>query len=97
MKAYILVRVDVKDGEQYKKYLAVTPKLIEKFGGRALARAGRTETLEGPQETRRVVVLEFPSMARAKEFYHSPEYQEARKLREHAAVGELVVVEGVPD
>jgi uncharacterized protein (DUF1330 family) len=95
MAAYIIVRADVTDWEKYRQYLNVTPALIEKFGGKAIARAGKTVTLEGPEENRRIVLLEFPSAEKAKAFYFSPEYQEARKLRENAAIGELILTEGI--
>ena len=52
-------------------------------------------TLEGPEESRRVAILEFPNIDKAKEFFYSPEYQETRKLREGAAEAQLVAIEGV--
>ncbi len=94
MPAYIIARVDITDVEQYRQYLNATPPIIEKYGGKAIARSTEPITLEGPEETRRIVILQFPSIAKAQEFYHSPEYQEARKLREDAATGELIVIDG---
>ncbi len=78
-----------------QKYLNVTPAIIEKFGGKALVKAGEMVTLEGPEEKRRIVILEFPTMEKAKEWYNSTEYQEARKLREGAAIGEIVAINGI--
>lgn len=95
MAAYLVVRVDIKDKEKYKQYLNVTPAIIERFGGRAIVRAGETVTLEGPEETRRIVIIEFPSMEKAKEWYNSLEYQEAKKLREGAAIGEIILIDGM--
>ena len=95
MPAYLIARVDVTDRERYRHYLNATPSSIEKYGGTAIARSTEPITLEGSEETRRIVILQFPNVENAKEFYHSPEYQEARKLREGAAVGELIVVEGI--
>ena len=95
MAAYIIVRITITDAEQYKKYLQVALGIIERYGGKAIVRAEKTETLEGEQENRRIVVLEFPSIEKAREFYYSNEYQEAKKLRENAATGELMIVEGV--
>src|SRR5579864_3353006 len=74
-KAYILVQVNVTNPQQYAEYTKVSPAAIAKFGGRFLARGGRTVTLEGPSASGRVVVLEFPSFERAQEFYNSPDYQ----------------------
>ncbi len=97
MPAYIIARVTITDPEQYRHYLNATPPIIEKYGGKAIARSTEPLTLEGPDETRRIVILQFPGVDKAREFYHSPEYRKARKLREGAAVGELIVVEGVTE
>jgi len=93
-KAYMLVQVEVTNPTQYAEYTKLSPAIIEKFGGRFLARAGRTATLEGPPAKGRVVVIEFPSFERAQEFYNSPDYQAARKVRAGAANAQFVLVEG---
>jgi uncharacterized protein (DUF1330 family) len=94
MAAYMIARIEVTDPEQYKKYIAVTPAIIEKFGGRFIARGGETVTLEGNEETRRVVIVEFPALDNIRAFYSSPDYQAAIKLREGAAELDLVGVAG---
>lgn len=93
-KGYIIAQVDVTNPQQYAEYTKLTPGLIEKAGGRFIARGGRTATLEGPAARSRVVIIEFPSFERAQEFYNSPEYVAARKLREGAATAQFVLVEG---
>ncbi len=95
MTAYIIAKINVTDMEQYKKYTAVTPGIIEKFGGRFIVRGGEVVTLEGPEEDRRVVLLEFPSLEQAQAFYNSEEYQAAIKLRTGAATGSFIAVDGV--
>ncbi|MHC4540451.1 MAG: DUF1330 domain-containing protein [Planctomycetota bacterium] len=52
-------------------------------------------TLEGPPESRRIVIIEFPELSDAEAFYNSPEYSEARKLREGVAVADFIAVDGV--
>lgn len=94
-KAYILVQVNVTNAQQYSEYAKLSPDIIEKFGGRFVARGGRSETLEGAAAPARVVIVEFPSYERAKEFYNSAEYQAARKLRAGAATAQFVLVEGL--
>ena len=94
MPAYMIARIKVTDPEQYKKYIAVTPGILANFGARFIARGGDTVTLEGPEETSRVVLVEFPSLERIREFYNSAEYQEAIKIREGAAEVSLVGVAG---
>ena len=94
MPAYIIARVQVTDWERYRQYTQATPAAIEKLGGRFIVRGGETITLEGPPETARLIVIEFPSLDQAETFYHSEEYSRARKLREGAATGQLLAVAG---
>ena len=91
----MIARVEVTNLERYKEYLEVTPETIAKFGGRFIARGGDTLSLEGPEETRRVVILEFSSLERARQWYNSDEYQEARKIRAGAAEAEFLAIDGV--
>ncbi len=95
MTAYLLGRVKITDPDRYKDYMKKTPEAIEKYGGKFIVRGGDVMTLEGEGETRRMVLIEFPSVEKAKEFYYSPEYQEAKKLREGAATGQFLVLAGV--
>jgi uncharacterized protein (DUF1330 family) len=94
-RAYLLVQADVTNAEQYSEYAKVAPDIVAKYGGRYLARGGRTVTLEGPPARSRVVVIEFPSVEAAERFYRSPEYTAARRLREGAAQAQFVIVEAL--
>lgn len=94
-KAYLVGQIDVTNPTQYAEYAKLTPAIIEKFGGRFLARGGKNVTLEGRSAPARVVVLEFPSFEKAQEFYNSPEYQKAKQVREGAASANFVIVEGL--
>jgi uncharacterized protein (DUF1330 family) len=95
MSAYLIVRMDVTNMEQYREYMKLTPEIIEKYGGKFVVRGGDKVTMEGPEETRRIVMVEFPSMEQAKAFYNSPEYQHAITVRAGAAEGQFVIVDGV--
>ncbi|MCZ6858769.1 MAG: DUF1330 domain-containing protein [Alphaproteobacteria bacterium] len=95
MAGYIIARVNVTDPEKYQDYTAVTPGLIAKHGGRFIVRGGETATLEGPEETGRIVVIEFDSLEQAKAMYESAEYQAAIKLRAGAATAQFLAVAGV--
>lgn len=94
-RAYLVVQADVTNAERYAEYAKVAPDIVSRYGGRYLARGGRTVTLEGPPARSRVVVLEFPSVEAAERFYRSPEYTAARQLREGAATAQFVVVEAL--
>ena len=95
MAAYIVARVSVADPSLLKDYLNATPPIVEKYGGKFLARGGPTITLEGPEETRRVVIIEFPALADAEAFYQSREYSQAKKLRADVAVAEFIAIDGM--
>jgi len=94
MAAYLIVRVDVTDPEQYDKYKLLTPAAIEAGGGKFIVRGGAHESLEGPDDPRRIVVLEFPTADMARAFYDSPEYTHARDVRAGAAEMHMTLVEG---
>lgn len=95
MVAYVIARVNVTDPAKYENYKALAPAAIDQYGGKYLARGGAIEMLEGPKETRRVVVLEFADMDSARAFYNSPEYQRAKAEREGAADGQFIILEGL--
>ena len=95
MPAYVIGRVNVTDPEQYAEYTAESPGTIAEFGGRFIARGGKTTTFKGPEETRRMVVLAFDTVEQAEAWYHSERYSRVRELREGAAEFEMVLVEGV--
>ena len=95
MAGYLIARVNVTNPEAYENYKKLAAAAIENHGGRYLARGGRTVTLEGPEESARVVVVAFPSLQKAQAFYESPAYQEAIEARKGAATGQFVIVEGV--
>ena len=95
MPAYRIIRIDVDDPERLKEYQAAAPVVVEKYRGELLVRGGNYVTLEGPEETRRLVMIEFPDRSAAEAFYNSPEYAEARKFREGIGCFESVVVDGV--
>ena len=96
MAAYIIARVNVRDWGAYREYMRHTPRVIQKFGGRFIARGGEMVTLEGPEETLRVVLIEFPSIERAKAFYNSPDYARTKRLREGGGEAQFVALDGYP-
>ncbi|HEY7790720.1 MAG TPA: DUF1330 domain-containing protein [Vicinamibacterales bacterium] len=95
MPAYVVVNIEVHDPERYKDYIKMSPGSIAQYGGRFIARGGRTEALEGTTQARRVVVLEFPSYEQARAWHVSAEYADAKKLRQSIATTSMLLVEGV--
>ena len=93
-KAYWIARVDVRDPEGYKGYVAAAKPAFERFGARFLARGGANDAVEGPGRARNVII-EFASMEDARNCYNSSEYQHAKSIRQQFADGEIVLVEAV--
>jgi len=95
MPAYIIANVEVTDPVAYEEYRNQVPAIIAAHGGRYLARGGAAEVLEGDVAVNRLVILEFPDMARLKAFHTSAEYRPLINLRNKSAKSSLMAVEGV--
>lgn len=96
MAAYAIGRLNVRDESWREQYRAKVPALVAKHGGRYLVRGGAMETLEGNAPLPDgMVVVEFPSMEKARAFYHDPEYAPLIKLRQSGSDLDFVLVEGV--
>lgn len=94
MPAYVIVEVAIEDPIAYEEYKKLTPAAIAAYGGRFVVRGGKTESLEGDWQPERIVVLEFPSVAIAKEWWASDQYTKAKEIRQRAATTKMLVVEG---
>jgi uncharacterized protein (DUF1330 family) len=92
-KGYIVAEVTVTNASAYEGYRQAVSPVVARHGGVYLVRGGRSEVLEG-RPAGRVVVLEFPSVAAARAFYESPEYQAIVGQRKANATSRVVLVEG---
>ena len=95
MAAYVVVDVTRTDPERAARYSAMSGPSVERHGGRFLARGGEIHVLEGDWEPERIVVIEFASVDAAKAWFDSPDYLEARSVREGAGTWRMIVVTGV--
>lgn len=94
MAAYVFVEIDIYDQELYEEYKKMTPHTIKEFDGKFLVRGGQAEHLEGDWNPERVVILEFPSVERAREWWESETYTQARLVRQRAAETKMIILEG---
>ncbi|MGK0442566.1 MAG: hypothetical protein ACJA0N_002378 [Pseudohongiellaceae bacterium] len=92
-KGYWIVRADVTDIDKFKEYASKTPRILEKFGGRFLVRAGQFRLVEGSTRSRNTVI-EFPSYESALQCWESNDYQDAKKHRVDGGELDIVVIEG---
>jgi uncharacterized protein (DUF1330 family) len=95
MGAYVIANVTVKDPVRYEDYRRLVTPTLARYGGRFIARGGRIEVLEGDWHAGRLVLLEFPSVDAAREWWNSPEYTEAKLIRQATSEGTLLILEGV--
>ena len=91
---YLVGDIEVIDPDTYAKYAAGVPETVAAYGGTYLVRGVSGQVLEGAWTPKRLVILEFESMERAKSWYHSPEYAELKKLRQSASKGNLIFAQG---
>ena len=91
---YLIVQVDVKDAEKYETYKAGTPGVIAKYDGEFIVRGGQLDAVEGAPPLGRVVVVKFPSYARALEFYNSDDYKDLLALRLSVSESRGFIIEG---
>lgn len=96
MPAYIIVNIEVTDPEAFARYRAAVPPVIAAHGGRYLVRGGELHVMEGAPGWKRLVVLEFPSVAAARGFYGSTDYAPLLALRLASTNSQMVMVEGLP-
>ena len=96
MAAYVIGRVQIWNNDWVAEYGPKTAALVEKHGGKFLVRRGKMDKLEGKEALPNVVVvIEFPSMDKAKAWYNDPDYAPLIKLRQTGSDNELMVVEGL--
>ena len=97
MAAYVIVELEVTEPVEYEQYKRVAGATVEKYGGKYIVRGGKTEVLEGNWKPKRIVILEFPTTDRAKEWLNCEEYREPRKKRHATAKTNMLVIEGFDD
>lgn len=95
VSAYVIADTEIVDPVLGARYRDLAQKSIAQYGGRYIVRGGSVEAIEGGWDPKLVVIVEFPSMSRAREWYESPEYAAALELRETALRRRLIFVEGV--
>ena len=93
-KAFVIEEIQVTDAAKYKDYVAQAPATVAAFEGTFIVRGGAVDVIAGAPPAGRVVVLEFPSMARAKAWHESAAYQKILPIREASSTSRVYIVEG---
>lgn len=97
MPAYVVTMIKVNDPDTYRKYAALTPSTLKKYGAKFLTRGGEVSTLEGETFTDRLLILEFPNKEAIDAWYKDPEYVAAMELRHASSTARILIQEGAPN
>lgn len=95
MSAYVVVEIEILDPVGYEEYKKQAAATVAQYGGKYIVRGGACETLEGDWKPKRIVVLQFENMERAKAWLNCSEYAEPRKMRHRTAKTRMILVEGL--
>lgn len=95
MAAYVISDLSPRDSAALQTYRTRAAAAIARHGGRYLARLGDVEALEGDWRPKMLVIVEFPTIEQAREWYRSPDYAEALAVRDQALSRNLILVDGV--
>ena len=95
MSAYVIVDIEIHDAAAYDEYRKLVGATLVQYGGKFVVRGGKIDVLEGSWNPKRIVILEFESAARARQWYDSEEYRVPKQIRMRASRGNIIVVDGV--
>ena len=95
MAAYVIVDLSIHNKEEIVEYQKLTPATVAAYDGKFIVRGGQVTPLEGDWKPERMVVIEFPSVERAQEWWNSEEYSKAKLIRQRTAITKMIIVEGV--
>ena len=94
MSAYVIFDVDIRDPAKYQEFMNGVKPALEAAGCKYLARGGAHKVYEGDWQPRRIVLLEFPSVAAWEDFYNGATYRGLKAVRDACSEARLVCVEG---
>jgi uncharacterized protein (DUF1330 family) len=95
MAAYLIVDLEIVDPSGFEEYKKRVVPIVEKYGGKYIVVCDEVKTVEGDWNPKRIVILEFASMQRAKEWLNCKEYREPCRIRRRTARTNMILVEGL--
>ena len=90
-----MLDLEIVDPAGFSEYKQLVIPLVEKYGGKYVVASDSIETLEGDCSPKRIVVIEFESSQRARQWHETAEYREVRKLGHQSAKTRMILVEGM--
>ena len=93
MSVYMIIEIQIKDDKLYAEYVAKVPEVINKYGGKYLARTSQVMPLTGNWNPERIIIIEFETIEHLRKCFGSDKYRQISQLREKSAVGKAIVVD----
>jgi uncharacterized protein (DUF1330 family) len=93
--AYVIVEIEITDPERFQEYRKAVPATIEHFGGRYLLRGSKVEAMEGDWTPGAFVVLEFPTLDKARAWWSSEEYRPLKALRRLSSEARIILADEI--
>lgn len=93
-KGYVIVTEEISDQARFDAYSRSAVPTVMQYGGNPIIVNDDVEVLEGQWHGSRTLVIEFESVAAAKTWYQSAEYQSVVGERHASADSNLVIVGG---
>ncbi|HEY7932389.1 MAG TPA: DUF1330 domain-containing protein [Solirubrobacteraceae bacterium] len=95
MKYYAVAEINITNPSWVEDYVANVTGIVERAGGRYLARTSHVEKIEGERSQPQVfLIIEWPSKEAAEVFYDSEQYRPYRESRREGASNEFMLVAG---
>jgi uncharacterized protein (DUF1330 family) len=96
--AYVIAQIDVTNPDAFAKEFA--PLAVKALGAgdpayKAIARGGKTVSIEGDPPASRIVINVFTDLDHAVAAYNSPDYKAARAIGDKYGKFRIFAVEGV--
>lgn len=98
MAYYSVLDVTPTTQEWIADYVAVSGKIVEKHGGKYLARTATHEQIEGNEQPAALrIILEWPSKKHAIAFMNDPEYVPHLNARTKGSISHHYLIEAKDD
>jgi uncharacterized protein (DUF1330 family) len=85
----------IHDPQKLARYKDLVAPIVTKFGGRYVVLGGRVEVLEGAWRPNFPVMIEFPTLPQAQDWYRSEEYRDLKAMRLAAGSFNAILIEGI--
>ena len=96
MSVYMIVEIKIRNKDLYSRYVELVPEIVNKYGGRYMARGGKVTPLSGNWNPERIILIEFETIEQLQKCFTSSEYLQIAPFREQSTISRSIIVDGYP-